>query len=67
MQHMRAEGGGEIGLAGAGRPDAEHQRIVAHQIQIGALRRDCAGLVMREPAVRMAPSFAPRPRCCRDR
>src|SRR5258707_1273562 len=36
---MRAEGGGEIGLAGTGRPDAEHRGMGAHQAEIGGLRR----------------------------
>ena len=36
---MRAEGGGEIGLAGAGGTDAEDKRVGAHQIEIGGLGR----------------------------
>src|SRR5690349_1348603 len=39
MQQMRTERGGEIRLAGAGRSDPEHQRMRAHEIEIGGLRR----------------------------
>ena len=39
MQQMRAERGGEVGLAGSRRPDPEHQRMRAHEIEIGGLRR----------------------------
>ena len=37
MQHMGGKGGRQIGLAGAGGADAEHQRALAHHLQIGGL------------------------------
>ncbi len=38
VQKVRAESSREIGLASAGRPQAEHQFMLAHQIDIGGLR-----------------------------